>query len=214
MDDILEINVDDDLLNEFPNHDDFNVNHEVSAQAAAVGPPPPTKCRDHVASVELPSHLTKKTRRPVSASFSKNQKIGHMMTTKEKELDEPTSYGNTIYNKYLDNHILKKIGNKVLEVHRKRPVAHELIENYNSRQVLQDAVDTLQKNVAALESKVDKKEIKDLKAKLSVQNSIQPLQEILCNEHPIEKMDSFTKNIGQRYRDMLKEQATHHKKTV
>jgi hypothetical protein len=48
---------------------------------------------------------------------------------------------------------------------------HELIENYSSHQVLQEAVD---ENVAVLEkqSKVDKKEIKDLKKKLSVQNAI------------------------------------------
>jgi hypothetical protein len=55
---------------------------------------------------------------------------------------------------------------------------------------------------------VTKKEIKDLKEKLSVQNSLQPLQEILCDECPIEKMDSFTKNIVHEHRDLLKEQNT------
>jgi hypothetical protein len=55
---------------------------------------------------------------------------------------------------------------------------------------------------------VTKKEIKDWKEKLSVQNSLQPLQEILCDERPIEKMDSFLKNIVLKHRDLLKEQNT------
>jgi hypothetical protein len=76
--------------------------------------------------------------------------------------------------------------------------------------VIQEAVDTLWKNVSVLEkqSKVDKKEMKDLKEKFSVQISTRPLQEILCEECPIEKMDSFTKNIVHKHRDLLKEQNT------
>jgi hypothetical protein len=99
MDAILEIDVADDLLMSLQTL--MSLNHEVSEhfknqanhppQAAAMGPPPPAECRAQVAPVELPSKLTKRPRKPVSSPFSEHPKIGILLTTKEKDLEKPTS---------------------------------------------------------------------------------------------------------------------------